>query len=432
MAQSNTVPLVFPSDVILQFEQIQPHVQKHINLLFVEMKKVHYQLLKRRRAALQFQNHLENNTFPSNLQQKLSSQNWPTSIATSTINDANQAEQLLWINFKKTILAQRSAIFQQDLQTLDERFLQYTNTQYIGLRFKTLCPEFSKHPNVLNGMVLTFSVLHQEFLHRPLPTPKRQSGTTTPTSIHSEAQYWDDDMAIDDEDRAQSSSPTASSSSTSKATSSSSSSSSSSSNSAVQSKKDQSLQDQINTLTSLVHSFIKNATGTPSPRERRAPSPKTPTRQPRPPTSTPPLSTLANVRNNMFNTEQTTPTRQNKSTVRAPSAPTTPTFTFPSFNGLAPTMQHPFPTAPFHNPFSTLPPQHPYYGPTPIGNHLYGYPPSTFHPTYQQPTVPPHLPTFPFGVSPDSARRTAQGNHGRTQRAPSVRFAKPKTQTNQL
>ena len=431
IALTNTALFANPTDNILQYEQAQPYVQKTIDLLIVEMKKVHYQLLKRRKTALQFQNHLEKATFPSNLQQKLSSQNWPTSIPAAAITDINHGEQQLWNSFKKEILSRRSDLFQEDLLDLEKKFKQFADLNYVRLRLTDLCPQFTQHPNVLNGMVLTFSVVLQEFINRPPPTPNRQSGNNTPTSTHSEAQYWNDGMTVDDEDSTQPSSstftpPAQASSATSSATSSS---SPLQSNSTVQSKKDKSMQDQLNTLTSLVQSLLKNAAGTPSSRERRAPSPKTPTRQPR--STTPTFSTTTTTdKSNLFTTGLATPTRNNKSNKRTPPTPTPLTYTLPSFNGLAPTMQHPFTSAPFHHQYNSYPPQHPYYGHHPIGNQQFGFHPPTYHTSHHQPPPLPQLPPFTFGAPPDSARRTAPGNPGRTPRAPSVRFAKPRATTN--
>jgi hypothetical protein len=181
-------------------------------------------------------------------------------------------------------------------------------------------------------------------------------------------------------------------------------------------------------LTTVVQQLLKNSSGAPSPRTSRAP---TPTRQPRIPTTTTSTHAPLDIRTNMFNTGPTTPTRKTKAGKKTPTAPTTPTPTFPTyptFNGHATTMQPPFLPTPFTNTYNPYVPQQAYYGPNSVGNPQYSYMPPTFQHTYQQPPLQQPLPLFPFGAN-DSARRTAQGNPGRSSRTPSVRFAKAKTAT---
>lgn len=437
-SQPNIEPLGPPPANTLQYEQAQPFVQKSLNLLIVEMKKTHYQLLKRRRTAAQFELHLANGTFPSNLQQKLSVQNWPTTIATADTIIANSTEQQHWLAFKTSILQSRSDLFKLDLQSLELKFHQFSEQPYVKDRLTALCPSFSQHINVLNGMVLTFSVVFQEFINRPPPTPRQHSGTASPTSSVNSAVYWDDTMMDEINDTTESHNLPSSSSS-------SSSSSNFQSNTATNarhtasSQSSRTIQEQIDSLTSLVHKLVKNVSGTHSPRERRAPSPKpstfptTPTRLARSAntSATGHRHTSPTPTSTQHSTRLKTPTHTTKSSLKNPQPSTFQFQPYQPFNS-PPTMLNQYPPTTTFGPY----PQHftqlnPYHNTNNLGHQqfLFHAPPQP--PTNTPPSYPTNFPTYATG-SPAFERRPTLDSPGRIPLTPTVRFAKRPQKKSQL
>lgn len=408
----------------LLYDHVQHALTRALDTLVKEMKKTHQHLSKRRLLVAQLSSCIERQVFPSNLCMKLAPQIFPSTIDEGLVASHNHAELALWNTFKLSLLSHRTLLIKTDLDSLEESFSLYSDTTYLQQRFLKLAPAISQHSNVINGLVLSFSVTLGDFLSR-VPTSKKRSkssSSSSNTSIASSATS-DDDMTVD-EPHSQPSANTGSSSSSSSASSSSSSSSRPKRTNSSSSKA-LTLQEQIDNLTRLVElSLTKNNMGTLPQRERpaRASSPATPNRISRLPTTTTTAVTPPNSSDSFLRRPgRKSPQQPGKSSLK--STPTTFPTTF-HVNPVPPNPQGP--------PFQFPPPTY-YYGH--IGPHipqhqLYGQPPPVHLPYgHHPPPLPDFLlpnqpdPTLPPEPTRGSARSKAPGNRGKSNRPPPVRFA---------
>ena len=163
------------------------------------MKKKLYHLAKRRTLIEQFHQCLLTKTLPSNLAMKLAPHNFPTTIDEGIVKCYNHKEQIAWMDFKFNIFTQRAEIIVADLAALEESFALYLDTNYLKERFIRLAPAIKPHANVINGLVLSFSVVHAKAIINPSSTTKkRRSSTSSNVSTTTSCANSDDGMNIDE------------------------------------------------------------------------------------------------------------------------------------------------------------------------------------------------------------------------------------------
>jgi hypothetical protein len=158
----------------LLYDHVQLALQKSLSTLVAEMKKKFFHLMKRRLLVEQHHQHLSNKTLPSNLSMKLAVHNFPTTIDEGIVARHNHAEQNAWAAFKHNIFIQRSEIIVADLASLEKSFSLYSDTDYLKERFLKLAPAIRPHVNVINGLVLSFSVTHSEVVLNPMLSSKKK------------------------------------------------------------------------------------------------------------------------------------------------------------------------------------------------------------------------------------------------------------------
>ena len=434
-----------PQGSTLLYDHVQLALQKSLSTLVAEMKKKFFHLVKRRLLVEQHHLHLTNKTLPSNLSMKLAAHNFPTTIDEGLVARHNHAEQHAWATFKENIFIQRSELIVADLASLEKSFSLYSDTDYLKERFLKLAPAIRPHVNVINGLVLSFSVTHSEVVLNPTLSSKKKRASTSSSNVSTTTSCANSDDGMTIDESSSSSHPDSSFSSTiTPATHSSSSNSSSSSSSSSSSAAPRvSLQQQIIDLTKLVQlSLGKNHQGVLSQPERqtRSTSPATPHRVSRLP------STPGSQGRSPLTQESTfirTPGKkdtpfQGKSAMKlipstfptnfpplatTPGTPVThmtpmqPSFYVNQYGGFNP---HSYPSMYGHQPAYPPPLGYPLNPSYPHTQFYSGIPPRT--PPPPPPTTPPPSVTSHYEGTPDFAKKKGQGNRGKRPKA-SIRFA---------
>lgn len=86
---------------------------------------MHYHLLKRRLVATQWQTHLQQKTFPSNLQTKFPLPKFPSTVSEGDVARHYEVERDSWNMYKTAILSRRTKVIVADLLDLENSFKLY-------------------------------------------------------------------------------------------------------------------------------------------------------------------------------------------------------------------------------------------------------------------------------------------------------------------
>lgn len=181
-----------PPGSTLLYEHVQLALQRSLSTLVTEMKKKLYHLVKRRSLVSRFQICIEEKSLPTNLAMILKPHNFPATIDEGIIARYNHSEQTAWANFKSSIFIQRAEIIVADLASLEQSFALYADTSYLQERFLKLAPAIRPHPNVMHGLVLSFSVIYAEVISRPDSSKKKRSLSSSNTSVATSCAASDD------------------------------------------------------------------------------------------------------------------------------------------------------------------------------------------------------------------------------------------------